>query len=133
MADGLLRMAMRDESLMRRKGVVFLRVISRGFAVVPCRLLVMVRCGLVVLGSAESLAQEVPPSLAILGARRASELIGPRARSGRSLGQVRSADRVRSGQPSRMRGAECWTWGLTALFTTAILPRQHRMWLSDPL
>src|SRR5487761_346921 len=59
MADGLLRMAMRDEGLMRGMGVVLLRVVSRGFAMMPRCLLVMACRSFVVLGSAEYLAHEV--------------------------------------------------------------------------
>ena len=58
-ADGLLRVPMRDKRLVRCMGVVLLRVISRGFAMMPRCLLVMARRSLVVLGAAEKLAHEV--------------------------------------------------------------------------
>src|SRR6185312_427025 len=106
-ADGLLRVAMRDEGLMRCMGVVFLRVISRGFAVMPRRFLVMVRCGLVVLGSAEKLAHEVPPILAIPGAHRASELIGPRSVPADAQDTLETRIACGPASASRMRGAEC--------------------------
>jgi hypothetical protein len=103
-ADGLLRVAVRDERLMRGTGVVLFRVISRGFAMMPRCLLVMARRSLVVLGSAENLAHEVLQFGRFLmragGAHRATRPFPqvPRARSEKK-------DRVRAGSATtRMTG-----------------------------
>lgn len=49
MANGLLRVAMRDERLMRGMRVVLFGVVPRGFAMMQCGLLMMYRRRIVML------------------------------------------------------------------------------------
>jgi hypothetical protein len=105
-ANGLLRVAMRDERLMRCMGVVFLRVIPRGFAMMPRRLLVMARCGLVVLGSAKNLAHEVLQFWQLWARVGLASLSGHGPVPANVEDKVRNEDRVRfrQRQPNESNG-----------------------------
>src|SRR6185437_1066438 len=93
----------------RRAGCIDRIHCSRGFAVMPRRLLVMVRCSLVVLGSAEKFAHEVLPFWqfwARVGPASLSGLSGDEPVPADVQDKVRNDSACGPASASQMRGAE---------------------------